>query len=229
MTNRRPASRPTIKKGNPTMSLDLYLTTSEPELVKIYDDVIAAHSAWADDVIALCKTLGFDYAKAHDFSAPYEFVKERPDDFPPEHRFKGPAIEGYNCGDYDSRSGGWVYRFRKKHQQTKARQEMCAAIKAKHWPSGKHPNAYLTAKGMIVDQLGMYAESFRSVGSKMCIRFSSVYKLQGSLLVDMPISQDKESNRYVLPEIPQGWTEITTRQVAELFNAANDAAAAANT
>lgn len=202
------------------MSLDLYLTTSKPELVKIYDDVMAARRAWADDVIALAKELGFDDAKAHDFSSPYAFVKLG------EYAShgKGPAIDGYKGGDYDGRCGGYVYSFHGKHKLTAERKAKCDAIRAKHWPEGKRQHVHVTANGMIVDQLGMYAESFRSVGIKMCIRFSSVYKLQDQLLVDMPISQDKESNRYIVPEIPTGWTEITTRQVAELFNAANDAA-----
>lgn len=208
------------------MSLDTYLITTKPELVKIYDDVMAAKAAWIADVVALAKELGFDYVHANDFSAPYAFVKKRPDDFLPEHRHKGPAIDGYKGGDYSHESEGWVYSFHKKHPKTKDRQALCDAIKKKHWPEGKHPFGCITARGLIIDKLGMYAESFRTVGGRTAIRFSSVYMLQGKLLVDMPISKDSESNRYVLPEVPDGWTEITSRQVAELFNAHNDAAAA---
>lgn len=208
------------------MSLDAYLITTKPELVKIYDDVMAARNAWVEDVIALCKELGFDYAQANDFSGPYAFVKERPDEFLPEHRHKGPPIEGYKGGDYERSAEGWVYSFHKKHPQTKDRMALCEAIRKKHWPEGKHHTSYVTANGLIIDKLGMYAESFRTVGGRTAIRFSSVYKLQGQLLVSMPISKDSETNRYVLPEIPEGWSEITSRQVAELFNAANDAAAA---
>lgn len=207
------------------MSLDIYLTTTQPELVKIYDDMMAAKQAWVDDVIALCKELGFDYAKAHDFSGPYAFVKARPRDFLPEHRYKGPPIEGYKGGEYDNQAGGWVYSLHMRHSKANERKALCGAIRKKHWPEGKHPNAYITASGMIIDQLGMYAEAFRTVGGRSCIRFSSVYKLQGQLLVDMPISKNEDTNRYNVPEIPAGWTEVTARQVAELFNAANDAAA----
>lgn len=195
------------------MSFELYYGTRDPGALAIHNKVMADRESWQKDVYAFIKEWGFDGYRALDFRAPSHFLIKKTGG--PAR--KGPEIEGFKGGDlvYGKDGGYFEYTLHGRHPLTKERNQALTALHEKH----EQPESGLSARsasGIICERLGVMHENLS--GNRLIL--SHVWKIHdGELCIQVPVEQ--KDGVWILPKLPDIWTELTTSEMVERFNRHN--------
>lgn len=195
-----------------------YMKTDDPKVLKDVDDLKALSVRRYNFFIAKAREWGFEHIAFEDFSEPYYFFKEATKDGP----LTGPKVEGFKGGDPYWQDGKryWKYSF---HGRNKTASAMMKELKAAEPIPPELQGSYHRRSNLAAVFCARYGLP-DGVFSGNCISYGVVARLthQNILVCSIPFCDDEGSREKALPVFPEGFTEITEREMHELIKEHND-------
>lgn len=204
----------------PAMMIETFYQTKSPEMVAEFARCVETYNEWRAQTLAVCERLGFINFSGPDFCVPDYFFRSRY-----EHIQK---VTGFKLAGDDSLLAEPDYiPYALRHDNPVGEaisRELMQLAESALSALGVDSELYGEPGAMGYQRaICMMLGINRRVTAGAVVGFSQIWAISDdkgdfSLVCSIPVNAREDTMTYELPDMPEGWEDISAQQVVHLFN-----------